>query len=392
MLNLLLFCVNINYILGASPETGVGRLISQEKESLRRLQTVTDGEQCSFPVLSIEHNDNPTGMFFNLGYGTVRTFLNVPIVDRVIFEVFNSRTKEIRSVILWNHVGRIYPYSAAKAGDFEIGDELTFQGDQFKDGCMIQDTFDVLPYILEGISETNKYSIQSVGTGKYLDGESFLEDQSEDYWTIEQTNIGYAIKSVSSNMYLASAVEAPEISGDSLLTLVEGAVPSDDYIVLNWQFIQTKDGYMAIKSTGILSNEFLRLRITEEVELGLIAEDPLDVNDPYLQWNIEKYIPWEDGTLCDEGTTCDYCKNDATYWTNKAHKACGAECWPDGEICGAGTTCNKCCNTARDALGTKCGGSKWKDGTLCGLGTTCNFCQNKASWWWSKFAVACGSD
>jgi len=31
MLNVLLFCVNINYILGAPSETGVGRLISQEK-------------------------------------------------------------------------------------------------------------------------------------------------------------------------------------------------------------------------------------------------------------------------------------------------------------------------------------------------------------------------
>jgi len=101
---------------------------------------------------------------------------------------------------------------------------------------------------------------------------------------------------------------------------------------------------------------------------------------------------WNDGTLCGLGTTCNHCRNRATYWTSKTMTACGTEpCWPDWTVCGAGTTCNKCCNTARNAAGTKCGGSAWRDGTRCALGTTCNFCQNRATWWWSKFATACGS-
>jgi hypothetical protein len=54
---------------------------------------------------------------------------------------------------------------------------------------------------------------------------------------------------------------------------------------------------------------------------------------------------WADGTLCGIGTTCNECKNTATYWYSKAFTACGTEpCWPRRTICAAGSTCNKCCN------------------------------------------------
>jgi hypothetical protein len=52
-----------------------------------------------------------------------------------------------------------------------------------------------------------------------------------------------------------------------------------------------------------------------------------------------------DGTVCGLGTTCNNCKNKATYWYSKAFTACGEEpCWTSRTICAAGSTCNKCCH------------------------------------------------
>jgi len=69
MLNVLLFCVNINYILGASPGTGVGRLISQEKalhstdgrdgnygDTRRRLSTIVTNWEL---VLTLDGDGTP---------------------------------------------------------------------------------------------------------------------------------------------------------------------------------------------------------------------------------------------------------------------------------------------------------------------------------------------
>lgn len=54
---------------------------------------------------------------------------------------------------------------------------------------------------------------------------------------------------------------------------------------------------------------------------------------------------WNDGTLCALGTTCNQCKNKATYWPSKVSTRCGnAPCWGRGTVCGGGTTCNSCCN------------------------------------------------
>jgi len=211
-------------------------------------------------------------------------------------------------------------------------------------------------------------------------GATYIDPAGDKYlhWTIERTNIGYAIKSASTGNYIDGR------SADYEYPLLSDRDPSNDPF-LNWQFFQTQHGYIAIKS--ISSNKFLDARP------GLTDSDPLDIYDPNLQWKLIKHIGWEDGTVCVDGMSCNYCQNDATYWESKAHKACGTEpCWVDGTVCGVGTTCNKCCNTARDALGTKCGGDAWNDGTICGQGTTCNYCKNAATYWSSKAFTACGRE
>jgi hypothetical protein len=54
---------------------------------------------------------------------------------------------------------------------------------------------------------------------------------------------------------------------------------------------------------------------------------------------------WVDGTLCGLGTTCNNCKNEASYWWSKIMTACGEDtCWGGGTLCAAGTSCNQCCS------------------------------------------------
>jgi hypothetical protein len=118
-----------------------------------------------------------------------------------------------------------------------------------------------------------------------------------------------------------------------------------------------------------------------------------------------------DGTLCVETSPCDgcqqniganwqifssceSCKNTATYWYTKAWKACGEEPkWDDGTICALGTTCNACKNTATfwdTKFITACGDEPcWKKRTICAAGTTCNNCCSGHSWKLDQFITSC---
>jgi len=70
-----------------------------------------------------------------------------------------------------------------------------------------------------------------------------------------------------------------------------------------------------------------------------------------------------DGEKCVPGnsliSTCQKCRNPASYWYSKLSHACGQE-------------------------------PKWNDGTICLLGTSCSRCKNKATFWRRKLSYACG--
>jgi len=99
------------------------------------LDATIDDYQCTFTVLSVDHISGTNGKYFNFDSSVVTTIINHQWSTLNVF-VFNSRTRSLRSVKMWNDVnggsngsghGRVDPFDHAREGDWKKGDILAFE-------------------------------------------------------------------------------------------------------------------------------------------------------------------------------------------------------------------------------------------------------------------------
>jgi len=129
---------------------------------------------------------------------------------------------------------------------------------------------------------------------------------------------------------LGCKVEMPNIIPFSSID-ISAAVTMPKLSEINFAF---GDGQFNVKKVfGNIAAE------CEEAGNALVNMDKFDCCD------IAPRYP--DGTTCLIGTSCNACKNPATWWTGAVMTKCGKEpCWRGGTTCGSGTTCNSCCSGA----------------------------------------------
>eukprot|EP01084_Bolivina_argentea_P315804 547268_1 len=90
----------------------------------------------TFDVLSIDHTFDVIGLYFNFDNDAIDNMLQRNDWSHENFNVFNSRTKQIKRVVLWRSpnggtVGDGHGREddgTASSGDFQIGDKLSFVG------------------------------------------------------------------------------------------------------------------------------------------------------------------------------------------------------------------------------------------------------------------------
>ncbi len=128
------------------------------------------------------------------------------------------------------------------------------------------------------------YAIQSVSSGKYLDGRggesnpliTARKAKGDKYlnWNIIPTNISFALKSVSSGRYLDGRSGAKE-------PLMTNRDPTNDKY-LNWTFEKTNGGPSSVAIKSVSSGKYLDGRNAKHNDPVLTQRIP--TNDKYLQW------------------------------------------------------------------------------------------------------------
>jgi hypothetical protein len=119
----------------------------------------------------------------------------------------------------------------------------------------------------------------------------------------------------------------------------------------------------------------------------------------------EMYVgdEWQDGTPCQEGTTCYKCQTPHSYWASKASVACGSErCWEDGTVCGTRYTtvpCTSCCSPQHgywsSLQATACGRDCLGQDSFCWKDSSCETCCSGVEtidcpWYWFGTGCYCG--
>ena len=91
--------------------------------------------RCTFPVLSVDHKFGVVGKYFNFDRAFIDAILGRTDWNNEIFTTYNDRTEQIHQVIIWNYSnggtigdghGRKHPMESAYAGDYEVGDNISF--------------------------------------------------------------------------------------------------------------------------------------------------------------------------------------------------------------------------------------------------------------------------
>ena len=91
--------------------------------------------RCTFPVLSVDHKFGVIGKYFNFDVSLVDAVLGRTDWNNEIFATYNDRTEQIHQVIIWNYSnggsigdghGRKHPMESAYAGDYGVGDNISF--------------------------------------------------------------------------------------------------------------------------------------------------------------------------------------------------------------------------------------------------------------------------
>jgi len=119
----------------------------------------------------------------------------------------------------------------------------------------------------------------------------------------------------------------------------------------------------------------------------------------------EMYVgdEWQDGTPCQEGTTCYKCQKPHSYWASKVSVACGSDnCWEDGTVCGTSYTkvpCTSCCSPQHgywsSLQATACGKDCLGRDSFCWKDSSCETCCSGVGtidcpWYWFGTGCYCG--